>query len=231
MTMNSNGRKLVLFDIDGTLISAGGAGTRSMNRAFHSLFGIRDAFEGISMAGKTDPQIMKEGLKLHGFPHMDGNVEKMKEMYLKFLRSEIENPRRSLKPGIHEALVRFQSMGIMLGLLTGNLKKGAEIKLTPFGIYDFFLEGAFGSDDADRDNLLPIALDKFRQKGYDFSSSHCIVIGDTPRDVQCAKVHGAQCIAVATGPYTRDDLLQTEADIVLDSLAETEGYADFVLSS
>ena len=228
--MKQREKKLVLFDIDGTLVSTGGAGIRSMDLAFDALFGIKDAFREISMAGKTDPQIMKEGLKLHGFTCMDGNLKKMKERYLRFLHQEIENPLRQLMPGIEESLRLFDQMEVALGLLTGNLEKGAEIKLTPFGIYDYFLDGAFGSDDEDRDKLLPIAIDKFMRNGFEFSPEECIVLGDTPRDVQCAKIHGAYSIAVATGPYSKEDLLNTEADIVLDSLADTGEYMDFIMA-
>jgi phosphoglycolate phosphatase len=228
--MSYHGKKLVLFDIDGTLMSAGGAGTRSMNLAFHALFGVRDAFQDIPMAGRTDPQIMKEGLKFHGLPYMDGNVEKMKEMYLRFLEHEINNPQRRLKPGIKEALSLLHDIDMGIGLLTGNLEKGAEIKLNAFGLNDYFLDGAFGSDDEDRDKLLPIAIEKFAQRGYGFTPRDCIVIGDTPRDVQCAKIHGTYCIAVATGPYSKESLLNTDADIVLDSLAETGEYMSFVMS-
>ncbi len=217
-------QKLILFDIDGTLVSTGGAGTRAMNLAFHDLFGIRDAFENIPMAGKTDIQIMKEGLKNHGFPYMDGNVGKMTDQYLVYLQREIHNPRRFLMPGIRESLELFTEKEMALGLLTGNLEKGASIKLNSFGIGGYFLDGAFGSDDEDRDKLLPVAIEKFRKKGLAFSPQDCIVIGDTPRDVQCAKVHNAYAIAVATGPYSREDLLNTEADIVLDSLEDSEVY-------
>ena len=84
-------------------------------------------------------------------------------------------------------------MDMVIGLLTGNLEKGANIKLSAFGLNDYFLDGAFGSDDEDRDKLLPIALGKFAQKGFEFGLEDCIVVGDTPRDVQCAKIHGAHC--------------------------------------
>ena len=228
--MNNNGKKLILFDIDGTLISAGGAGTRSMNLAFHALFGIRDAFEDIPMAGRTDPQIMKEGLKFHNLPYMNGNVAKMEVMYLKFLEHEINNPRRHLKPGIKETLSALDDKNMVVGLLTGNLEKGAHIKLNAFALNDYFLDGAFGSDDEDRDKLLPIAIGKFAQRGLEFAPEECIVVGDTPRDVQCARIHGAHCIAVATGPYSKESLVNTDADIVIDSLAETEKYMDFIMS-
>jgi phosphoglycolate phosphatase-like HAD superfamily hydrolase len=225
--MNTGLQKLILFDIDGTLISAGGAGTRSMNMAFIELFGIKDAFQNIPMAGKTDIQIMKEGLKLHGFS-CNGNVEKMMDMYLKYLRTEINNPMKRLKPGILNALDNLKKEGMALGLLTGNLEKGARIKLGIFGIEDYFLDGAFGSDHEDRDKLLPIAIEKFARKNFNFTPLNCIVVGDTPRDVQCAKIHSAHCIAVATGPYSKDELLKTDADIVIDSFEETDKYMNFI---
>lgn len=230
IAMSNSGKKLVLFDIDGTLISAGGAGTRSMNMAFHALFGISDAFKGIAMAGRTDPQIMKEGLKFHNLPYMDGNVGRMEAMYLEFLEHEINNPLRHLKPGIKETLSLLNEMDMVVGLLTGNLEKGADIKLNAFGLNDYFLDGAFGSDDEDRDKLLPIAIGKFAKKGFTFPPEDCIVVGDTPRDVQCAKIHGASCIAVATGPYSKESLLNTAADIVIDSLEEKEKCMNFIMS-
>ena len=226
--MNTLKKKLILYDIDGTLVSTGGAGTRSMNSAFHRLFGIEDAFRDIPMAGKTDFQIMREGLKTHGLPYMDGNVEKMMNGYIEFLQIEINNPHKHLMPGIVESLEVFQNMGMSLGLLTGNLEQGASIKLGAFGINRYFIAGAYGSDDEDRDKLLPVAIKKFGEKGYAFDAKDCIVIGDTPRDVQCAKVHGAQCIAVATGPYSKEDLMHTEADIVLESMEDSDQYMGLI---
>ena len=223
--------KLILFDIDGTLITAGGAGTRSMNLAFNELFAVENAFRNIPMAGKTDIQIMKEGLKTHGLPHWNGNVGKMKSRYIHYLKSEINNPQRTLKPGIKESLDMFKDMNMPLGLLTGNLEAGAEIKLDACGIYDYFMDGAFGSDHEDRDELLPIAIEKFSAIGLDFSPGDCVVIGDTPRDVRCAKVHGAFCIAVATGPYSTEDLLRTDADLVVESLKDTGKYMNFIISA
>ena len=221
-------KKLVLFDIDGTLIHTGGAGTRSMNMAFQKLFSIKDAFQDISMAGKTDRQIMKEGLRVHGFNNTDGNLGNMVNTYLKFLQVEMDNPWRKLKPSIMEVLNRIKEEKISLGLLTGNLEKGARIKLKAFGLNEYFPDGAFGSDHEDRDMLLPIALEKFSRKGLNFSAADCIIIGDTPRDVQCAKIHSALCIAVATGPYSKKDLLNTDADVVFDSLADVDRCMEFI---
>lgn len=217
--MNNIKKKIILFDIDGTLITAGGAGTRSLNLAFHAIFKIVDAFKDITMAGKTDIQIIKEGLGTHGFS-MDGNVDKMTEMYLQFLKEEINNPWKMMKPGIVDLLALLKDKGMPLGLLTGNLEEGARIKLAPFRLNEYFLDGAFGSDHEDRNELLPIAIEKFTRKGFSYTLKECIVVGDTPRDVICAKVHGAVCIAVATGPYSKEELLRTDADIVFDSFSD-----------
>jgi len=210
--------RLFLFDIDGTLITTGGAGTRSMNLAFEELFGIENAFRDISMAGKTDLQIMKEGLSKHGISFNSGNLERMRDGYLRFLRREIENPDRGLMPGIEEFLQYLKDNDVATGLLTGNLEEGARIKLDACGIFDYFIDGAFGSDHEDRDRLLPIAIEKFGSRGMNFRPEQCIIIGDMPRDVRCARVHGAVCIAVATGPYSREALEKTDADAVVKTL-------------
>ncbi|HDH50759.1 MAG TPA: HAD family hydrolase [Nitrospirae bacterium] len=221
-------KKLILFDIDGTLIHTGGAGTMSMNLAFRELFGVDDAFKNIPMAGKTDMQIMREGLMTHGVPEPDGKLENMINTYLRFLKTEIDNPMRTIKPGIQAVLELLRDMNTPLGLLTGNLEKGARIKLKAFGLNDYFPDGAFGSDHEDRDMLLPIAIEKFSKRGFTFAPEDCVVIGDTPRDVKCAKVHGARCIAVATGPYSKDDLLATDADVVFDSLRDVDRCMEFI---
>lgn len=223
--MNSAKKRLILFDIDGTLITAGGAGTRSLDRAFNTLFGIRDAFKSIKMSGKTDIQIIKEGLRLHELKVVDGNVENMKGMYLSFLREEVNNPWKKMKPGIADLLAILQCREKPLGLLTGNLEEGAGIKLTPFRLNEYFIDGAFGSDNEERDELLPIAIEKFSRKGFAYTPAECIVVGDTPRDVRCAKIHGAFSVAVATGPYSKEELLRTDADLVLDSFENAEKCA------
>ena len=155
--------RLILFDIDGTLIDSGGAGTRSLNNAFHELFSLENAFHGIRMAGKTDTEIIKEALLKHGISK-DGNLDDVVSVYLKNLEKEIQNNRKHLKPGVYELLEHLSSKSdIGVGLLTGNLEPGARIKLRSFNIDRFFTSGAFGSDDEDRNNLLPIALKRFEE--------------------------------------------------------------------
>ncbi|WP_353685989.1 HAD family hydrolase [Thermodesulfovibrio sp. 3462-1] len=214
--------KLILFDIDGTLISAGGAGTRSLNKAFEKVLGIKEAFKNFEMAGKTDIQIIKEGLLLNGIEPSSWLVNDLIESYLENLKIEINNNSKHLKPGVDEFIkLIYYELKYPIGLLTGNLEKGARIKLDPFGLNSFFPTGAFGSDHEDRNKLLPIAVKRFSKTFNNYLDfHHCIVIGDTPRDVACAKPYGAKVIAVATGPYSFETLQKTEADIVIKTLGE-----------
>ncbi|MEN2993814.1 MAG: HAD family hydrolase [Thermodesulfovibrio sp.] len=214
--------KLILFDIDGTLISAGGAGKRSLNKAFEEILGIKEIFKNFEMAGKTDIQIIKEGLTLAGINPSMSLVNEIIERYIENLKVEINNNSKHLKPGVREFIeFLYYELKYPLGLLTGNIEKGAIIKLEPFGLNFFFSLGAFGSDHEDRNKLLPIAVEKFIKKFKSHIDFHqCIVIGDTPRDVACAKPYGAKVIAVATGPYTVEDLQKTDADVVVETLLE-----------
>ena len=214
-------KKLVLFDIDGTLIDPGGAGRKSLSHTFGELFNIRDAFGRIKMAGKTDTQIIKEGLTAHGLSSDDHNLPSILSVYLKHLRTEILNKEKHINPGVVELLNTLKEMdGYWLGLLTGNIEPGARIKLGAFDLNAYFSVGAFGDDDENRNHLLPIAIEKFRKMTDIRINSHdCIVIGDTPSDVLCAKPYGAVSIAVSTGPYSYDALLETEANYVLKDLS------------
>ncbi len=220
--------KLVLFDIDGTLIDSGEAGIRSLNKAFFELFGIKDAFKGINMAGKTDTKIMREGLQFHELSDDNREVEKIIQRYIEILKNEIQNPWRRVKPGVYEILKSLVGKNIQVGLLTGNIEEGARIKLNPFELNKYFPTGAFGSDHEERDMLLPIAIKRFSEFGIDVPPKRCVVIGDTPRDVQCSKVHGAYCIAVATGTYSKQSLKSTGADLVVETLSEINNCVGFI---
>jgi phosphoglycolate phosphatase-like HAD superfamily hydrolase len=217
--------KLILFDIDGTLISSGGAGTLSLNLAFQEVFGMVDAFRGISMAGKTDIQIIREGLWRHGLSPENGVVPRLVASYLENLEREVARAGgKHLKPGVREALETLagEEGRAAVGLLTGNLEQGARIKLEAFGLNGYFRSGAFGSDDEDRNLLLPVAVRRFETLcGRTFPFRDCIIVGDTPRDVECAKRYDAFCIAVATGPYDAGSLRETGADVVMEDLSDT----------
>lgn len=213
--------RLILFDIDGTLIDSGGAGVRALDLALRELFSIENGFHGISMAGKTDPSIMREGLIKHGLS-ADGNLDLVTESYLRHLDSEIQNNRKTIKPGICGTLEKLCTVhGIALGLLTGNIERGARIKLEPFGLNRYFPSGAFGSDDENRNMLLPVAVSRYQVlTSHTIQIEECIVVGDTPRDVECAKIHGAACFAVATGPYSAEELRDAGADYVVEDLSD-----------
>ncbi|HSB51931.1 MAG TPA: HAD family hydrolase [Dissulfurispiraceae bacterium] len=217
--------KLVLFDIDGTLIDSGGAGVRALNNAFLDVFSLRDAFNGINMAGKTDTQIVREALLARSISTDNGFVPEVIRVYLSHLRHEINNERRHLKKGVREVLsLLAQDAGrYRLGLLTGNIERGARIKLAPFDLNGFFPFGAFGDDDEDRNKLLPVAVQRYRALyGLDIDYRSCVIVGDTPRDVECARLYGAPCIAVATGPYRFEELARTGADAVMNDLSDIE---------
>lgn len=217
--------KLVLFDIDGTLIDPGEAGRMSVSKVFYEMFLIRDAFAEIRMAGKTDIQIIKEAMSAHRLPSGDGLIPTILSKYLGQLKIEIKNNRASLKPGVVELLSELKTKdNRWLGLLTGNIQQGARIKLDAFGLNHYFPLGAFGDDSEDRNKLLPIAVERFRSMtDIDIQYKDCIVIGDTPMDVQCSKAFGATSIAVSTGTYSYESLLETEADYVLKDLSHALG--------
>lgn len=220
--LNRRMNKLILFDIDGTLIDPGGAGRMSLTLTFEQMFGITDAFAGIRMAGKTDIQIVKEGLSAHGLPMDDGVIPSIVSVYTKNLRQTIGNKEKHIHPGAVALLRALSESGShWLGLLTGNIEKGARIKLDAFDLNRYFPVGAFGDDDEHRNKLLPIAVEKLKARtGVDVAHADCIVIGDTPSDVNCAKPYGAMSIAVSTGPYSYESLLETAADHVLTDLSK-----------
>jgi phosphoglycolate phosphatase-like HAD superfamily hydrolase len=224
--------RFLLFDIDGTLIDSGGAGVRSLNIAFEEKFGLKDAFRNVSMAGKTDLQIIREGVTSNGVRYSEDIVSEFLTAYIRHLRIEMNNSRGGhVKPGIKESLeaLRLEDRH-MLGLLTGNIEEGARIKLKHFGLSEYFEVGAYGNDSEDRNGLLPIALDKlYRTKSLSVDFKNCVVIGDTPRDVDCAKKYGAFSVAVATGPYTCDQLMKAGADVVLEDLSDTGRFISIMM--
>lgn len=216
--------KFILFDIDGTLIDSGGSGLRALNHAFREMFSVSEAFTGISMAGKTDPQIIDEGLRLHGIESSNGVVPEVIDRYLMYLEEDIDPMKGRVMAGIREALDRLASdQDFLLGLLTGNIERGAKIKLGAYDLSQYFSIGAFGDDDADRKRLLPVAVKKlWEQRAISLDYRDCIVIGDTPRDIECSRPYGAYAIAVATGPYSYASLTEAGADIVFEDLSDTQ---------
>ncbi len=216
--------KIVLFDIDGTLISTGRAGTRAMNIAFRELFGPDNGFEGVPMAGRTDPMIIRDGLEAHGISAVDGTYTRYINTYLEHLKREmVSSPGKKVMPGILEILesLNTRSRGPVLGLLTGNIEAGARIKLQNMGLWHYFSVGAFGSDHDDRDRLLDVALGRCRDRlGLSFRPEETMVVGDTPKDIACSKPFGATAVAVATGPYSTEELAAHNPDHLFHDLSD-----------
>jgi phosphoglycolate phosphatase len=225
---------LILFDIDGTLLLSGRAGMRAMTRAFQETFGIGDAFKGESFGGRTDSYLVSKALALAGLPDTPEQHHRFREVYLPLLAEEIQHPgqgHKGLMPGARELLEALEEFEhLHLALLTGNYREAAEIKLQHFELWDFFEWGAFSDDHHDRNELVPIA--KSRAEIYDIpvaAIDRVIVIGDTPHDIECARVSGARSIAVATGGYTVEQLRAAGADDVLPDLSDTERVVSLLL--
>jgi len=217
---------LVLFDIDGTLVLTGRAGVRAMMSAFDALFGVREAFEGISMGGRTDSWLVSQAFLRAGVPDTPDNHTRFREAYLPRLAEEIQLPGTGTKgviSGVGALLDAARSRPeLHLALLTGNYRDAAEIKLGHFELWDYFGWGAFSDDSPDRNALVPIARARAARRGVpEVARTRVVVVGDTPHDVACASVAGARSIAVATGAHSRDELEAAGADVVLDDLSNT----------
>jgi phosphoglycolate phosphatase-like HAD superfamily hydrolase len=218
--------RLVLFDIDGTLVLTGGAGVRGMARAFADLFSVPDAFAGLHTFGRTDSWILSDALELHGIPADTTTAARFRESYIAHLRDELQQPgpRKGIMPGVRALLDALAGRGdVYLALLTGNYEDAARLKLEYFDLWKYFPCGAFGDDAPDRNRLLPQALAKVREcGGPDASPDEVMVIGDTPLDVACAAAGGAHSLAVATGVYSAADLAAAGAEIVMNDLGDLD---------
>jgi phosphoglycolate phosphatase len=217
--------KLVLFDIDGTLVLTGGAGGRAMTRAFADLFGVADAFAGIPMPGRTDSWILTDAAAVHGVAATT-ELSRFPSLYLTYLKTELEQPgpRKGVMPGVRPLLDALAPRSdVYLALLTGNYEDAARVKLEYFDLWRYFRCGAFGDDAPDRNGLLPKALGIVRTcGGPHVTAEHTVVVGDTPLDVACAAASGARSIAVATGGYGVDALRAAGADVVFEDLSDTD---------
>jgi phosphoglycolate phosphatase len=218
---------LLLFDIDGTLLLSGGAGIRAMTRAFEDVFGVRDAFAGSDVAGRTDRFILSCALTKAGFADTPEQHQLFRDTYVPLLREEILKPatgRYGLMPGIDALLAQLQDRGsVHVALLTGNYEPAAYVKLGHFGIERFFGWGAFGEESTERDELARIALRRAETRGLSAAArERSVVIGDTPHDVTCARAIGARVLAVATGNFSEEDLRAAGADVTMPDLSDTD---------
>lgn len=217
-------KTLILFDIDGTLVT-GGPAKGAFQLALEAVFGTTGPIESWEFSGKTDPQIARELLRAAGLgdARIDEGLPGLWAAYLVELERRIPGePTRSL-PGVHPLLDALEADGDWgLGLLTGNVAPGAEIKLRPVGLAGRFAVGAFGSDHEVRNELPAIAMSRAHLEwGILFEPERVVVVGDTPRDVECGRAHGTRTVAVATGRYGAAELEAAGADVVLEDLADT----------
>ena len=226
--------KLVLFDIDGTLVLTGGAGLRAMNRALEEVLSRTNGLDGIAVAGRTDWSILQDAVARTAHELDHSLLSALRERYISNLEIEIESPGRGTKgvmPGIEKLLLQLDARDdVQLGLLTGNFEEGARIKLAYFNLWKYFPCGAFGGDSADRNALVPVAIARARQCGLPaISIADVLVVGDTPHDVACAHAAGATPVAVATGSYSVEQLRDSGAEIVFQDLSDTARFLQLLI--
>jgi phosphoglycolate phosphatase-like HAD superfamily hydrolase len=211
-----------LFDVDGTLISSGGAGKAALEAALASEFGIDHLIEKLQLSGRTDRAITRDIFQLHAIEETPANWQRLIEGYLRHLPRCLATFKGRVLPGIKALLEQLSSReDVALGLLTGNVRAGAKVKLGHFGLYDHFSFGGFGDHHLDRDDVAREALAEVRQRlnGH-CDTSRIWVIGDTPLDVQCARAIGARSLAVATGWHSLEELAGHQPDLLLADLAD-----------
>lgn len=211
-----------LFDIDGTLISSAGAGKAALEAALASEFGITNLIDKIPLGGRTDRAILRDLFRLHIIDDTPANRERLIGSYLRHLPECLVRCQGRVLPGI-TALLRHLGTrdDVAVGLLTGNVRAGARVKLGHFGLYDHFAFGGYGDDHHDRDDVAREALAEVRRRFNGAIAPERIwVIGDTPLDVQCARCIGARAVAVATGWHSRDELAAHKPDLLFTDLAD-----------
>src|SRR5947208_11872966 len=225
--MTEQRKRLLLFDIDGTLIHSGGAGVHALKLTLAERFKIADDLHDIEIAGMTDSGIVASILQKHKIPATNENITAFLDSYVHFLSRELPRRKGNLLPGVLELLQKLKSRKhLVLALLTGNVSRGAQLKLEHYGVWHFFEFGAFADDHHDRNELGPFARSRAKERhGREFSAD-IDVIGDTPRDIACGKALGARTIAVATGTWRRDPLATHQPDFLIDDLSDVDRVID-----
>jgi phosphoglycolate phosphatase-like HAD superfamily hydrolase len=211
-----------LFDIDGTLISSGGAGKAALEAALAEAFGMAPVTAKLELSGRTDRAICRDLLRHHGLDDSAENMSRLMGAYLRHLPDCLNRKGGRVLPGVEALLSTLrQRDDVHLGLLTGNVRSGAVVKLGHFGLYDHFAFGGFGDDHYDRDDVAREALAAVHRHCNGATKPDRIwVIGDTPLDVRCARAIGARAVAVATGWHSREELAGCEPDLLLNDLSD-----------
>jgi phosphoglycolate phosphatase-like HAD superfamily hydrolase len=213
-----------LFDIDGTLISSGGAGKAALEAALASEFGISKLIGKLELSGRTDRAITRDLFALHTIEETPRNWQRLLDAYLAHLPACLTATAGRVLPGIAALLDQLHVRDdVLVGLLTGNVRSGARVKLGHFGLFDYFTVGGFGDHHFDRDDVAREALAEVQRHLDGRACPERIwVVGDTPLDVRCARSIGARAVAVCTGWHSRDELAAHEPDLLLTDLADPE---------
>ena len=227
--------RLVLFDVDGTLLVARGAGRRALAAALKGVYGTAGDIDGYDLRGQTDPRIVFDVMEGAGLEReaVRERLDDCFEAYARGLAAEIGDGDMVVTlPGIGDLVRRLHGEAeVLLGLLTGNIEAGARIKLGPTGLLPYFRLGAYGSDHLDRRQLPSLAARRAHALvGVPFAPDQVLVIGDTPRDIECARHFGAVAVAVATGQYTREALEAERPDLLFSNFADVEDALAKLLS-
>jgi len=222
--------RLVLFDIDGTLVLTKGAGRRALAAALLRVYGTAGLIDAYDFRGKTDPRIVADLMGAAGLAPevIHAGLGECFEAYARGLVGEIGDGQCvTLLPGVAALVRRLDTTeGVVLGLLTGNIEEGARIKLAPTGLWPYFRTGAFGSDDGDRRRLPSLAARRAQAlTGHAFRPEDVLVIGDTPLDIECARAFGAVAVAVATGFHPYAELEALKPDLLFESFADVDAAA------
>lgn len=210
-----------LFDIDGTLIDAGGAGQSAMEQSLAEEFGAVGPVSGISTAGRTDRAIAMDLFEFHGIEVTDDHWGRYLKSYFRLLPDSLQNRPGRILPGVPELLQTLANRdNLRLGLLTGNFAEGARLKLAHYGLSQHFSMGGYGDEHLDRDDVARMAWQLVQGRHPHVERDRVWVIGDTPSDIRCARAIGAKVLAVATGIFTAEELEPHQPDLLLDDLSD-----------
>lgn len=220
--------QLVLFDVDGTLVHTGGAGINAFAKTFATEFNVHNGVEKITFAGRTDVNLVREFFGLHGIDATSGNFRRFFERYVFWLDQTVAQSNGSVCRGVLKFIDNLLALPSppTLGLLTGNIRLGAEIKLRRYDLWDVFTTGAFADDGEDRNHIAAAALERgSRVLGRRLRGEEVVVVGDTPHDIRCGRFIGAKLLAVATGGAKLDELKKHQPDWAVEDLTRVGAKA------
>lgn len=228
--------KACFFDIDGTLVQTGGAGQWAFAETFLDLFGIEELSKEVPFAGRSDRGIAGGFFRAHGLDDSQANWDRFRDGYVERLGRHVRERDGGLLPGVPALIDRVEALGdVDIGLLTGNIRRAAEVKLGHYGLWDRFEFGGFGDDHPDRNDIAAAALAAARRRRRERSAAErdveekIVVIGDTPNDVRCARAIGAWAVAVPTGPTPVEDLIAAQPDLLVETLEQADAVVEYLV--